>query len=647
MRTILTFASLLIVLALVTDVASAHGGTYTGPGGGGTPGASAPVGGGTGPGQPNPNNPNPGGGGVTGGGVAGGSSPNPGGGGAPVRPGVGGAPRPTGGRGFGGTTPGGKKSKYTPKFLDWDWWWDLNEERFLNLKSKVRAESTDTDNRDTFLEGLEGGDEVAKVTTKQIRSQILPTLKLALKDSYYDARAAAVIALGKVGDATQPELVDDLKAVLGDKDKRVRESACLAMGILGSKDALPILMELIHNTPKGKKMVGAGTSDILTRTRAFASIGVGLIGSRDGLDSETMNELVKLSTTKSRNRDLQVGPAIALQLVKTRDAIPQMLEIFNDPEQDRYVRSHVAVALGKIGAKSAVGSLVKGLENKLQFLQYSSAISLGLLTEKDDRNTINKLIRHAKSAADRGTKNFCIIALGEIGNAKGRAFLMDLVKKGKLHDQSFACLALGVSAFKYKEESNEMGRLILGLYEKTRSEAQKSPMAIALGLINYEPARAVMRKDLERPGSQSLKGNIATALGLMDDKDAIPAIQELVRQKGDPDLRKRAAIALGLLRDTDAVDILRKVITESSSSKAILGAATVALGYIGDRSAVEMLVDFVENPKKQHQDVTRAFATVALGFLGDKDKIPLLSRIHENSNYLAQTSALAEVLSIL
>ena len=59
------------------------------------------------------------------------------------------------------------------------------------------------------------------------------------------------------------------------------------------------------------------------------------------------------------------------------------------------------------------------------------------------------------------------------------------------------------------------------------------------------------------------------------------------------------------------------------------------------------VVDFVETPKKPHQDVTRAFATVALGFLGDKDDIPLLSYLQRNSNFLAQTAALAEMLTIL
>ncbi|MAG56257.1 MAG: hypothetical protein CMJ83_08205 [Planctomycetes bacterium] len=642
MRKTLSLLGCVFALCLFADAALGHGGTYTGPGGGGTPGYGGPTGGGTGQPGGNPGN-GPPGGSTPPPGSPGGTSGNPGGGAPPVRPG--GGARPSGGRGFGGTTPGGKKSKYTPKHLNWDWWWDLNEERFLNLKSKVRQQAAASENKDKFLGGVDDGDDIALVSQKLTRNSILPALKLALKDSYYDARAGAVIALGKVGKGE--ELIDNIKGLLSDKDKVVRESACLALGILGSKGAVTDLFEVVRNTRKGKKLVGVGTRDILNRTRAFATVAIGLIGTRGQLDSEITGELLKLAQTPSKQKDLQVGPALALQLIPGNDAVPQMLEIFKDSQQDRFVRAHIGVALGKVGAKSAVGTLVKGLSDKVNFVQYSSAISLGLLTEKEDRDTINKLIRKAKSASDRGTRNFCIMALGEIGNAKGRAFLMELAKKGKLHDQSFACLALGVMGFKFDDEKTEMGRLILDLYRKTKSESQRGPMAIALGLLEYVPAQDVMRQGLVRPGSQNLKGNLATALGLMNDKHAIPSIQELVKQKGDPDLRKRAAIALGLLQDTEGVEILRKVISESTASKAILGAATVALGYIGDRSAVEILVDFVENPKKTHQDVTRAFATVALGFLGDKDDIPLLSKIHEHSNYLAQTAALAELLSIL
>ena len=54
----------------------------------------------------------------------------------------------------------------------------------------------------------------------------------------------------------------------------------------------------------------------------------------------------------------------------------------------------------------------------------------------------------------------------------------------------------------------------------------------------------------------------------------------------DVDLRKRAAIALGFLGDAGAVEVLKKVIEESGASKAVLGAATVAMGFIGDLAAL-------------------------------------------------------------
>ncbi len=136
----------------------------------------------------------------------------------------------------------------------------------------------------------------------------------------------------------------------------------------------------------------------------------------------------------------------------------------------------------------------------------------------------------------------------------------------------------------------------------------------------------------------------------MNDQNSIPAIQALVKQRGDGVLRRRAAIALGLLRDPDAVRTLKEVIESNSRSKGILGAATVALGYIGDRRAVSVLTEMLAKDVSgvyNAKNVPRAFATVALGFLGDKDQIPILSRIQENSNYLAQTPALWELLSIL
>lgn len=649
MRTTLLIAAGL-ALALAPQ-ALAHGGQFD-PGnipGAGTPSGGPPVGGGTGPGQPNPNNPNPVGGGVSSGGVGTGNTPNPGGGGAPVRPGVGGAPRRSGGRGFGGVTPGRKKSKDAPRYMDWDFWWDLNEERFLNLKRKVRTRAAHSENRDSFLGSSLDDGTVARVSMTQIKNRVLPALKVALKDSFYDTRAAAVIALGKVGGRAEMDVMQSIVDTLSDDDSRVRESACLGLGLLGNKAALPVLKAIIENSARGKEFCGREQKDILTRTRSFAAVAVGLIGRRDELaaDDAALQTIVKTLTTRDAHVDLQLGPVIALQVAHIRHVIPDLIDVVQDPEQDAKVRAHVAVALGKAGVTSSVSVMNKLLTNKSAHVARSAAIALGLLVDPEDKRSVNSLIRHARSGADRGTRNFCIMALGEIGGAKARATLIQLATKGSGFDRSYGALALGVMSFKHKAERGVVGRALLDQWEKTRSDSERSAIAVALGLVNYDPAREPLRRLLDRPGSQTLKGHVCTALGLMEDRDALPLIQNLVKQKGDPELRKRAAIALGLLRDTQAVGMIQKIITESTASKAILGAATMALGFIGDRAALPTLIDFVENEGQQHQDVTRAFAAVALGHLGDKDEIPMLSLIHESANYLGPTPMLAELLTIL
>ena len=96
-------------------------------------------------------------------------------------------------------------------------------------------------------------------------------------------------------------------------------------------------------------------------------------------------------------------------------------------------------------------------------------------------------------------------------------------------------------------------------------------------------------------------------------------------------------------RDPEAVKVLTKVIEEASNNLSALGGAAVALGFIGDRSAVQTLNDMLSK-KDAYKDNARAFAAVALGILGDKAELPLLSKVQENCNYLATTDALTEIL---
>jgi HEAT repeat protein len=314
---------------------------------------------------------------------------------------------------------------------------------------------------------------------------------------------------------------------------------------------------------------------------------------------------------------------------------------------EHVVRAHAVVALGKLGDKSSVAFLTKdGLTDKSSDVQRSSAIALGLLTDKGDDKTVESLISFSKSAADRGVRNFCLIALGQIGNPKGRDHLVFELKKGhNVHDRTFSALGLGIYGNKCKHRKTEIGKMFLVGCNTTNNDSERGAYAIAMGLLEHKPAAPALIKELEAGGSPNLKGYVATALGLLVEKPAIPLVQELAKRTADLDVQRRASIALGLMQDPDAVKVLVEVIKGAANNLSALGGAAVALGFIGDRSAVDTLAEMLTKTDV-YKDNARAFAAVALGVLGDKDDLPLLTKVQESSNYLARTEALGEILTI-
>ncbi|MCA9320329.1 MAG: HEAT repeat domain-containing protein [Planctomycetes bacterium] len=647
MKTLLSLASGLGLMLVVVGLAWAHGGTYRGPGGIGSPGGIA---GPQGTGSPGPG-PGPAGtgtgsgGGDTGGGNNGGST----GGGAvgPVRGGSpgGGAPGGAGLGSGGGSTKAKKVSNNSA--ATWDAWWFHNDDRFLNLKSRLRERAQDTDTGDLFM-GNGGSDSVVRVTAKKIRDRVNPALEFALDDPHYDSRAAAVIALGKTGYEAN---LGHILATLADDDHRVRESACLALGILGNRAAVPVLIEIMQDSALGQEKLGRGRQEIFIRTRSFAALALGLIGSRTDI-SDTPAEAALLGMLKKRSthRDLAVAPVIALGLMKAKDTVPALMQFAADEDQDAWTRAYAITTLAKLGDPAAKDLLLESLRDKQNAVVQSAAMGLGLLVSSDDHRAIRRLHSMIKSGRDLAAKNFAIISLGQIGGAANRNYLARLIDKGNSFEHTFAAMAL---ATYFSEPANandpekiEICRQINREFKNTKNPDERGAYAIALGIMDYDDAGTDLRAALEQGGSAKLRSHLCLSLGLMRFEAAMTSIQETMKEKSDIGLRRSAAVALGLMGDQTAVAQLKSEIADSANSQAVHGAVVQGLGLIGDVSAVDTLADMVFDRVK-NQGATRAYAAAALGLLGDKDEIGVLSRLSENSNYLLATDATREVYSIL
>jgi HEAT repeat protein len=127
---------------------------------------------------------------------------------------------------------------------------------------------------------------------------------------------------------------------------------------------------------------------------------------------------------------------------------------------------------------------------------------------------------------------------------------------------------------------------------------------------------------------------------MINERSAVVPIQAIVeKSRYQPELMKSAAIALGLLGDKDVVPVLVAMLAEPAGLSA-QAAISSALGFIGDARSLRPLVAMLQDSEKT--DLARAFAAVALGIVADKEPLPWNSKIGVDGNYRASTTTLTD-----
>ena len=631
-------STLVIVLDGLQSLAYAHGGNYRGPAGQVPPTGRTPS-------DPTPP-PDTGGGGSGGGGGQPGTTPGLGGGVAGGGPAFG--PRTGAGSGSGAGVRGGATTPNTRKkggsksegFERWEFWWAYNREPFLNLKTNLAHRGPVSGSADWLLgkHDKEDASTSQRPTTKAIREKVLPVLQAALKDKHFDVRAAAVIALGKAGSKAQlPAIIE----TLGDSQQQVSESAALAIGILGEPAGLPVLRDLIKDTREGKQLVKQ-PQGVPFRTRAFAGLAMGLIG-----DPSAVPDLLEIANPNRRepNKDVPVCAIVGLGIMGSaaKDAVGPLIEIVTNARVDDFIRSYAATSLGKIGEPEATPIIRKLLRDGSLHVRRSALIALGRLGAADDAATIKYLQSEVEKGSDRQGRNWACISLGQIGGPVAMKTLKGVVDSETGSFQSFGALALAILAKNSGKQSEVVGMLRKGLVE-SKSASTKGAFCIALGIVGDRVVENELVNIMLGKNDENLRGYAAVALGMMQAKSAVPAIKKVVTERvKDPDLQRAAATALGIMADKDVVALLSDVINKAGTEY-VQSSAALAMGYIGDYTAIESLTNLIQD--KKNPDLARAHATVALGVVAEDDLLPVLHVIAIDNNYRAMVEAMQEVLTI-
>ncbi len=656
-------ASLLTSAAIcvVSPHALAHGGTYRGPG--------------DVQGPPDPGGPTTGGGGggtTTGGGgggpITGGGGPQtPGGGpgGPPGGPAGGG-----GGRG-GSTGGGGNIKKHAPGegFESWQFWWEYNKDRFVNVRERLAEAGQPASGTSGFLggEGLKvTASNSSRPSADEVNTQVIPALKRALSTNEMDIVDSAVLALGRIvkKDAAGT-VIDDLKGALASPINSVQQSTIIALGVLGSQDSVPVLVDILNDTASARKALKVNGS-VQDLHRAFAALALGYIGSPDTIPI-LKDAIVKNGAEKKSIRAMAIV-ALGLFRDEKESIVSFLLDELKDEKLDADTAGQIPVAIGRLGAEAAVPTLLKlAMSRKTtNRVEESAVIALGKLAQSRDSEVIAGLADKIHDGQNDQARHFAIIALADIAerilisndeltesdraivNGISKTLMGELEKAKQKAHEPWAGLALGIVAHAYPENSRERPAIQIALEEKFEKETNPSfgpAYALALGISGCQHSKSKILDVMDTTKERSTKGFCAIALGLLKATDAKETIRKYIEDGADPKFRLQVATSLGLLGDVGATQLLVHEFDANAKTLSVISSLARAIGLIGDGSSIHPLVSLIND--KASSPIARGFGCVALGLLAEKTDLPWNAAVSVGINYRTQISSLREVLDIL
>lgn len=359
-------------------------------------------------------------------------------------------------------------------------------------------------------------------------------------------------------------------------------------------------------------------------------------------------------------------------------------------EFDPVLRAHTATTLGRLVAARQPGMtnrmkegiaevLIRALRKSSrqpENVRESAVLALGLIGDADS-DAVDEWVRWAirKSIKSGGEmeKRFALISLAEVGGHRGqgdepfsalpeiRSTLRRELVGGKKRVKPWAALSVGLLGFELGAKGVALDdKLDAALGNVIRGGKRVDDLgayALAAGMRGSLELMPKLRPKVEKTRDVAARGYVAMGLGMLQDKESLEVLREtFAESKDEPLLQMRTGLALGLLGEGSVVDGLVASLDEAEEAykqlddkapaeklverEAALVSAITALGYIGDKRALEVLSRITVDEKDELPPAAREAAVVGLGMMGDRSPRPWRLALTLGANYRARTATL-------
>jgi len=425
--------------------------------------------------------------------------------------------------------------------LEWHAWWRANRDAYVQ-RDRVAAPARAPSARDT--------------TPADAREELLPDLVRSADDGDAAVRAAATVALGRIGDDRH---VPVLRGRLHDAQQGIRYWALLALGALGGPRATFELNAVASDRADGQPSIGPSA-------RALALLGLALGHDRyqDGL--------VRAVAAGANARDPSVQMATLCYAGMGEPAAFAREAERLQTAPDLWLRGRALETLGAAATDAAVATLTGALSGPNRLLRRSAAFGLG-------RSKHQLALPALKTAYDleneQLTRAVILLAIGTHREPEARDFLQEELRQSAKALRAWAALGLG-------------------LWLRSNDD---------------ERARAELRAAVRRERNDSAAPAYLLAMGLARDAGAVPLLAEAMREEREAMMRLAAGDALAMIADDAARTVLRGQIEVDpcATTRVALTELLVGVGTDVDVDAVIARIHRVSS------EVERAQLIAALG----------------------------------
>jgi HEAT repeat protein len=422
----------------------------------------------------------------------------------------------------------------------------------------------------------------------------------------------------------------------------------------GARWALPFVIEVLQGDPEPD----------LRRQAAEALAAIG---------GPEIVEALTNSLRSESSSEIRQGAALALGSSGTNTALPLLIALATASDTDKGLRSSAAQALGELGFIEALPPLLATLKevsknpslpepagmetrsvtypmglppfNRYQFYSLrdapAGAIDSLLARGYTRRGALTpaqqRLMEEARAALleilrgnyDGEAREAAARSLGFCGDATTADTLMTLLAEGESLSLAPAILEglarLGDPRV-FSAVTNVLGR-------DPETTAQAIQTLARLGVREGAPL-LVPHLDSGRPAQRA---SVARALGLLGGPGQVPALSNILSNDRSAEVREACALALGCIGDRQAVEVLIRTLQDRNET--VREQAIWALGHIGVKEAVPALLEVLNDTDSRVSFV----AAWALVEVGDSSVIPALKRMLDHKDPLVQLGAAASL----